>query len=162
VLDVQDILDLLDCSRRPLYSQGEVRVRFTTPRELGLRVRDRRLQLGWSQAGLAKRVGMTRQWVIALEKGSAGAALGTVLRTLSELGLVLDVGEAGTLVQVYDRMKRETGPVPGEQVRALIDSLVDASRVPESESGHRGGGVTGQEPGAAVRPRTPLRRREQG
>lgn len=137
-------------------------MRFTTPRELGLRIRDRRLQLGWSQAGLAERVGMTRQWVIALEKGSSGAALGTVLRTLSELGLVLDVGESDARVQIYDSMDRETGRVPIKQPGSVIDSIVDHARMPVSKGGQRHGRVLREGREGPVPGRTPLRRREQG
>jgi HTH-type transcriptional regulator/antitoxin HipB len=78
-------------ARRHQHRREQDRVRLRTAREIGLRIRDRRMQLGLSQAELAERVGMTRQWVIGLEKGAPGAALGTVLRTLSELGLVLDI-----------------------------------------------------------------------
>jgi transcriptional regulator with XRE-family HTH domain len=125
-------------------------LRFTTPRELGLRVRDRRLELGWSQAELARRVGMTRQWVIAFEKGSAGAALGTVLRTLSELGLVLDVGEPGTrspgngTIMLTDKGISILGST-------VVDSVVERARAPENEQRDR----------KTIR-RIPLRRREQG
>ena len=60
-------------------------------RELGLRMRDQRLELGLSQAALAKRVGVSRSWVIQAERGNAGAEIGLVLRALAALGLELDV-----------------------------------------------------------------------
>ena len=60
-------------------------------RELGARLRDQRLELGLTQAELAKRIGVTRFWVIQVERGSAGAQIGLLLKALSTLGLELDV-----------------------------------------------------------------------
>lgn len=51
-------------------------------------VRDRRAQLGMTQAGLATRIGMSRQWVSGFESGKAdGAPLSIVLR----IAAVLDI-----------------------------------------------------------------------
>jgi y4mF family transcriptional regulator len=61
-----------------------------SPRELGQLIRDRRKQLGISQAQLAERVGVSRHWVIALERGNTGAELGLVLSALSAVGLRVD------------------------------------------------------------------------
>lgn len=61
-----------------------------TPRDLGAAVRDRRRAMQLDQAALASRAGVSRQWIIALEKGKPGAELGLVLRTLKALGLRLD------------------------------------------------------------------------
>jgi HTH-type transcriptional regulator/antitoxin HipB len=63
-------------------------------RELGLRMRDQRLELGLSQAALAKRIGVGRDWVIRVERGNRGAEIGLVLKALDALGLDLDVRTA--------------------------------------------------------------------
>ena len=63
-------------------------------RELGLRLRDQRLELGLSQAALAKRIGVSRSWVVQAERGNAGAEIGLVLKALDALGLDLDVRAA--------------------------------------------------------------------
>ena len=63
-------------------------------RELGLRMRDQRLELGLSQAALAKQIGVGRDWVIRVERGNAGAEIGLVLKALDALGLDLDVRTA--------------------------------------------------------------------
>ncbi len=60
-------------------------------RELGLRMRDRRLELGFTQAALAKRVGVSRFWVMQMERGNSGAEIGLVFRALHALGLAVDV-----------------------------------------------------------------------
>ena len=62
-----------------------------TPADLGT-IRDRRRQLGLDQATLAKRVGVSRQWVIAIEQGRSRAELGLVLRALEALGIRLNTG----------------------------------------------------------------------
>ncbi len=47
----------------------------------------------WAQADLAVRVGVSRLWIVLLEKGKSTAQLGLVLRTLDILGITLEVGE---------------------------------------------------------------------
>jgi HTH-type transcriptional regulator/antitoxin HipB len=61
-----------------------------TPADLGAVIRDRRKQLGLDQSTFAKRVGVSRQWVIAVERGHARAATGLVLRAIDALGIRLD------------------------------------------------------------------------
>jgi HTH-type transcriptional regulator/antitoxin HipB len=63
-------------------------------RELGLRMRDQRLELGLSQVALANQIGVARAWVIRVERGNAGAEIGLVLKALAALGLDLDVRTA--------------------------------------------------------------------
>lgn len=62
-----------------------------TPRDLGLLIRERRKKLGLDQAELAKKVGVSRLWVIEFEKGKPRAEVGLVMRALLALGLELDV-----------------------------------------------------------------------
>ena len=50
--------------------------------ELGAVIRDRRKQLKLDQAAFAKKIGVSRQWVIDVEKGHARAQLGLVLRAI--------------------------------------------------------------------------------
>jgi HTH-type transcriptional regulator/antitoxin HipB len=61
------------------------------PRDLGLLIRDRRRALRLDQGSLAARVGVSRQWLVQVEKGKARAEVGLVLRTLNALGMSLDV-----------------------------------------------------------------------
>lgn len=74
-------------------------MRIRNAQEIGALVRDRRLKLQLSQAKLAQRVGVSRLWLVLLEKGKPTAQLGLVLRTLSALGLSLDMGERGASTQ---------------------------------------------------------------
>jgi HTH-type transcriptional regulator/antitoxin HipB len=61
-----------------------------TPVDLGAVIRDRRKQLRLDQATFAKRIGVSRQWVIGVERGHARAAMGLVLRAIDALGIRLD------------------------------------------------------------------------
>ena len=61
-----------------------------TPADLGAIIRDRRRELGLGQAELAERIGVSRQWVVGIERGRARAELGLVLRTLDSLDIRLN------------------------------------------------------------------------
>jgi HTH-type transcriptional regulator/antitoxin HipB len=67
-----------------------------TARDLGAAVRDARLRQGWTQAELADRIDVSRQWVISLERGKASAELGAALRAVAALGMVATLVEAPT------------------------------------------------------------------
>ena len=69
-------------------------MRVNTIRDLAAVVRGRRQELGLSQAKLASRVGVSRDWVNYFEGGKATVELGLVLRVLDALQLQLDVAES--------------------------------------------------------------------
>ena len=58
--------------------------------DLAAVIRERRRQRGLDQAELAYRIGVSRQWIVAVEKGKSRAEVGLVLRALDELGLRLE------------------------------------------------------------------------
>ena len=62
------------------------------PKEIGALIRERRSHMNLSQHELAGKVGVSRAWIIALEKGKPSVQLGLVLQTLRELGIALHVG----------------------------------------------------------------------
>lgn len=63
-----------------------------TLRELGARIRARRLEENLTQQQLADAVGASRWWVNRVETGQEfGASLGAVLRALDFLGLDLTI-----------------------------------------------------------------------
>lgn len=66
---------------------------LSAAKEIGVLVRDRRTRLHLSQQDLAQKVGVSRVWIVQLEKGKPSAQLGLVLRTLKELGVALQVTE---------------------------------------------------------------------
>ena len=64
-------------------------MRLRTPQDIGWAIRERRRALHLGQAELARRVGVSRQWIIGIEKGKGRADLSLVLRTLEALGVIL-------------------------------------------------------------------------
>ncbi len=63
--------------------------RLTDMTEVGRLLRAERAARGLTQADMAARLGISRQHLVALEGGAEGAAAGTVLRLLAELGVVV-------------------------------------------------------------------------
>src|SRR5215467_5138657 len=66
-----------------------------TPLDIGSAIRDQRRRLGLGQDELAARVGVSRKWIIDIEKGKSRAAVGLLLRTLEALGLRLSIDGDG-------------------------------------------------------------------
>jgi HTH-type transcriptional regulator/antitoxin HipB len=66
-------------------------MRIRTALELGALIRDARRGRGLDQGSLAREVGVSRQWIVAIEKGKPRAPIGLVLRTLNALGISLEV-----------------------------------------------------------------------
>jgi HTH-type transcriptional regulator / antitoxin HipB len=83
-----------------------------TPADLGAVIRDRRKQLGLDQSTLAKRVGVSRQWVIGVERGHARAAMGLVLRAIDALGIRLDAS--------MEQTSRRGLPAPAIDINAIV------------------------------------------
>jgi HTH-type transcriptional regulator/antitoxin HipB len=90
---------------------------FRTPRDIGLIIRDQRRTLGLPQGELAKRIGVSRQWLIEVEAGKARAELGLVLRTLNALGLCASIEtESPPTPQAVDA-------IPFVDIDAILDDL---------------------------------------
>lgn len=81
-----------------------------TPADLGAVIRDRRRQLKLDQATLAKRIGVSRQWVIEIERGHPRAALGLVLRALDALDIQIDA-----------KVAQVTRPASAVDIDAIVD-----------------------------------------
>jgi HTH-type transcriptional regulator/antitoxin HipB len=90
-------------------------------RDLVATVRGRRLDLGLSQAEVARRAQVSRQWVGALEAGKPTAEIGLLIRVLDalELGLELNAPNAGS----SDSWSRDSLPHPAD-----LDELIDQYR----------------------------------
>lgn len=71
-------------------------MRLRTATDIGAAIRHRRRSLGLDQATLAKKVGVSRQWIVEMERGKPRAALRLVLRTLEVLGIVLRTADPTT------------------------------------------------------------------
>lgn len=88
-------------------------MRIISTRDLAAVARGRRRSLGLSQEELARRTGVSRQWLVMFERGKRTAELGLTIRLLDTLGLELDVRErdeappsAGSAVDL-DRLLEE-------------------------------------------------------
>lgn len=68
-------------------------MRVRTMKELGAAIRSRRKTLGLDQAVLAAQAGVSREWIIDIEKGKPRAEAGLVLRTLNALDLLVTISE---------------------------------------------------------------------
>ncbi len=87
--------------------------------DLGAAIRDRRRSLKLAQSQLAQRIGVTRQWVIDIEKGKSRAEIGLALRALDALGLHLALAD--------QKGFQSTPPTP----RINLDAIVSAARKPK-------------------------------
>ena len=72
-------------------------------RDIAAVVRGRRLDLGLSQAQLARQAGVSRKWISEFESGKSTAELGLVLRVLDALDLSLELVEQADLSRDQSR-----------------------------------------------------------
>jgi HTH-type transcriptional regulator/antitoxin HipB len=94
-------------------------VRIRSPTDLGLVIREQRKRLRLGQRELARKVGVSRQWIVEIEKGKPRAELGLVLRTLAALELDLRV----------DRRRRPDAQAPGGAIPPIdIDAVIERAR----------------------------------
>jgi HTH-type transcriptional regulator/antitoxin HipB len=92
-----------------------------TPVDLGFAIRDRRRQLNLDQSDLAKQMGVSRKWIIDVEKGKPRAEIGLVLRTLDALGLHLSL-ESGQATSDKE------GTVPVVDIDEILEQTRDKAR----------------------------------
>jgi transcriptional regulator with XRE-family HTH domain len=120
------VLEILSRSCRP-DEWSDLRSQAMNPINLGQRVRERREQLGLKQSELAKRVGLSRQQIGAIEAGRSYPPLPklTALVQALELRLIFD------LVAPDDATAEEILPVLSElspNERGQIMRLVEVYR----------------------------------
>jgi y4mF family transcriptional regulator len=68
---------------------------LTSVTDIAARVRQARQDRGWTQVQLAEHSGVSRDWIIALEKAKPSLEIALVLRTLKALNLSLKMEEPG-------------------------------------------------------------------
>jgi len=90
-----------------------------TPIDLGSAIRDRRRRLNLDQEDLAKQVGVSRKWIIDVEKGKPRAEIGLILRTLDVLGIRLSL-------DTTDMIPEETATLAVPM--ADIDKIIERAR----------------------------------
>ena len=103
--------------------QSNMGILIRTVEDFGLVIRERRHRLGLDQRALAARVGVSRKWIVAVEKGKQRAEVGLLLRTLRALDLVLTVADS--------EARRADEPAEGASAAHIdIDALIDMAKGP--------------------------------
>jgi y4mF family transcriptional regulator len=89
-------------------------VRINSSRELGLYLRDRRRELGMTQAQAAAVSGVSQRWLSSLEAGKPTAEIGLVLKVIHALRLAVDIEPASTPAGAVDidKLLRDLGAQP--------------------------------------------------
>lgn len=85
------------------------------PLDLGAAIRDRRRQLNLDQSDLATQVGVSRKWIIDIERGKPRAEIGLILRTLDALGLRLSLDQPSAAADT------EAPDVTSPDIDAVLD-----------------------------------------
>lgn len=93
-------------------------MQIRSPMEIGLLVKSRRKQLGWTQEALADRIRTSRPWVVQLESGKVTAQFGKVLAALIALGIELHVAMPSA-TEAAPAKKRMT-KVPAIDIDAIV------------------------------------------
>lgn len=96
-------------------------MQIRTVKDLGAIIRDRRKKQGLDQADLAARVGVSRQWIVEVEKGKPRAEVSLILKTLDALGVMIDLED--------DAPKKSSKPAKSETVD--IDAVIENARRPK-------------------------------
>jgi HTH-type transcriptional regulator / antitoxin HipB len=94
-------------------------MRIRTPADLARIIRDSRKKLRLGQKALADKIGVSREWIVDIEKGKPRAHVGLVLRTVKVLGIALDARP--------DARPKQSAARAAEPD---IDSIVAAARKP--------------------------------
>src|SRR5436305_7501408 len=100
-------------------------MRIRNIKDLGAYLRTRRTQLGMDQATLAAKAGTSRKWLIEVENGKPGAALGLVLRTLRALDIAIDLSDDVPVSKPVQDLKPKAG-----KAAAIEPSRRSRRRVP--------------------------------
>jgi HTH-type transcriptional regulator/antitoxin HipB len=95
-------------------------MRLRTIADIAALIRERRTRLGLDQAELAKKAGVSRKWIVEIERGKSNAAVGLVLRTLRVLAVEIEVRDE---VKPSPARKPKAPAPPSVDVNAVIDAL---------------------------------------
>ncbi len=101
--------------------------KLRTPDDLGNIIRQRRRMLAWDQAKLALEVGVSRRWIIEIEKGKPRAELHLVLRTLNVLGIGLDATP-------FEASSDGPDASPSRIVIPDINRVIERNKAPDTDS----------------------------
>jgi HTH-type transcriptional regulator/antitoxin HipB len=117
----------------------ESKMNIRTATDLGLVLKEQRRKLGLSQRQVADRIGVSRQWLVDIEKGKPRAEVGLILKAAATLGLQLTSRDAkdhshqgadhdpraAPLHQIRSERRRKPQAVREE---IDLDALIDKAR----------------------------------
>lgn len=96
-------------------------MRVTTVRDIGALVRTARRAQGMTQADLARRLGVGREWIVRLEGGHPRLETQKVLDTLVVLGLGFDVEQVSVTAEAAPA--EHSAPAASEEAADPFESL---------------------------------------
>lgn len=77
-------------------------MKIVSVKDLVVCIHQARKDRGWTQAQLAEQAGVSRDWIIGLEKAKPTLELGLVLRTLKALNLPLSIDQQQKSTETFD------------------------------------------------------------
>jgi len=108
--------------------------------DLGARIRQRRIQKGWTQEALAKEIGMSTSFMGHIERGSRKASLETLVQIANAMSVSLDELLDGSLTWKEKQHEKELNELlPGQrqvmnEVLRLIQENLDKGGEEDPES----------------------------
>lgn len=124
-------------------------MRIRAASDLGAIARERRRELEISQHELARRAGVTRQWLVRFERGNTEVALAKVFAVLRELNLTLRADNSGSpqarqtaVGYVIPRVELPQG-VPARQGEARLSEMREKIASLDGSSSSRNSGDRG-------------------
>jgi HTH-type transcriptional regulator/antitoxin HipB len=123
IVDIDPLSAIVDFAKlSAIVDIKERHMHIRTPLELGALLRDLRTKRGLDQGTLARQVGVSRQWIVAIEKGKPGAPIGLVLRTLGALGVSIDIED---ILGARAQVKKGSGKKNIDLVDQVLSRLQD-------------------------------------
>jgi transcriptional regulator with XRE-family HTH domain len=93
--------------------------------KLGARIREERLRLRLTQAALAEAIDISNTYMGAIERGTRGLTLGTLVRLVNRLGVTIDYMLADSVPDndsnIVERFKQMIDGQPLERKEMVLD-----------------------------------------
>jgi len=103
-------------------------IRVRTPKDIGIMIRQHRKAQNLSQAELAKKAVVSRQWIVEVEQGKARAEIDGVFRLLRVLGVGVFVEMAQPVAPFEPYARRPTRASASRKQPIDINAIIDSSR----------------------------------
>jgi HTH-type transcriptional regulator/antitoxin HipB len=129
-------IDDFDRMSSIVYQTALAAMRIRTVKDIGLIIRDRRREFRMGQRALADKVGVSRQWIVQVERGKPRAAANLLLRALAALDLEIAIDQtkssrakpAASPEERGNRHDRERRGNDGGRYDVDIDAVIERAR----------------------------------